>query len=192
MSDQSEGLIGGSCSVTTSSENIDDDLFTQAVKPISPSSWFPQLDSPFTLYNDMSLMTSADDCDPDLNYYGQLITHPTRYLCSDQLDEFIGCNSLNENLKLLHLNIRSFNKNGAALLEFLETCKTKFDIIALTETWSTPATEDQIYCPGYNVICRSRPQGIGGGIAILIKDTLRFELENNLPDSNTDLMESVF
>ena len=41
----------------------------------------------------------------------------------------------NPTLNIIHINIRSLNKNYDSLLILLESIKTKFDIIVLSETW---------------------------------------------------------
>lgn len=72
----------------------------------------------------------------------------------------------------MHLNTRSFNKNGAALLLFLETFKTRFDNSTNLEL-ATPAMENQIFALGMmSFINSTRRQGKGEGIAVLIKDRL--------------------
>lgn len=77
----------------------------------------------FTLYNDVTL-TLVDDCDPDLNFFVQLIQRLTKHLVDGQFDNFIEHNALTKNLKLFHLHKRSLNKNGAALLLFIETFRS--------------------------------------------------------------------
>lgn len=41
----------------------------------------------------------------------------------------------NENLKIIHINIRSISKNFDQFIVMLATTKTEFDIVVLTECW---------------------------------------------------------
>jgi len=84
----------------------------------------------------------------------------------------VDSNTLQTNLKIIHLNIRSYGKNQPNFWTLMENLKSKFHIIVFTETWSTLDTEELITYPGYKTYAKSRVNGIRGGVAILIDDSL--------------------
>ena len=74
----------------------------------------------------------------------------------------------NSKLNILHLNIRSCNKNLDEFLVFLESVKIKFSVIVLSETWIKDVYS-HINIPGF-VSYHSTRQGNrrGGGVSIFI------------------------
>ena len=97
-------------------------------------------------------------------------------------------NLLDSKVNILHLNIRSCNKNMDEFLSFLEAVKMKFSIIVLSETWLKDAIND-INIPGY-VCYHSTRMGNrrGGGVTILINNHVdseaipRFFINNDVCD----------
>jgi len=67
---------------------------------------------------------------------------------------------------VLHMNIRSFNRNSTELFSMVATLKRRPDVIVLSETWFTYDTVEEIdgYV-GYHVYRRDRR---GGGISIYV------------------------
>ena len=75
---------------------------------------------------------------------------------------------INSKLNILHLNIRSCNKNIDDFISFLETVKMKFSVLVLSETWIKDEF-NLINIPGY-VSYHSIRKGNrrGGGVSIFI------------------------
>ena len=75
---------------------------------------------------------------------------------------------LQDCLKVFHLNIDSFNKNGTELSFYLKSLKNKFDIICLTEIRQTTIGIIDKDFPDYNIFI-DNPTMAKGGVAILLR-----------------------
>ena len=78
-------------------------------------------------------------------------------------------------LNVLHLNIRSLNKNKSDLLQLLEDLAQKdinVDFILLCETMLHDSNSYLIDLPGYHHIIKSRDSKLGGGLAIYYKTSI--------------------
>jgi len=115
-----------------------------------------------------------DEADPDANLLAPLIRSSSNYYLENQFNDLIRKHGLQDNLKIIHLNIRSYNKNNSEFWNYINSLEAHFGIIALTETWTTLATEDGLNCPGYNTFTKSRTTGKGGGLALLIDNKFSF------------------
>ena len=93
-------------------------------------------------------------------------------------------------LSLVHMNIRSLQRNYDSLVVSLGTLKLSFDVVALTETWLKKETQD-IYFPYYKSYHSMRSNRIGGGTAIYIKNKLESREIVELTANNSDI-ECVF
>ena len=84
-------------------------------------------------------------------------------------------------LGILHCNIRSLPKNYDKLQTLLNTCKTSFDVICLSETWLHSSLVEGYTIPGYKLVnscLDSHTRGKGAGI--MIKDSLDFRVIKEL------------
>ena len=66
----------------------------------------------------------------------------TNYLSPSEIDKNFQ-NFSKESFSVLHLNIRSMNKNFEAFQDFYKSLNTKFSIICLTETWANDSSVNQ-------------------------------------------------
>ena len=71
-------------------------------------------------------------------------------------------------LKIFHVNIESFSKNGVELSSYLKCMKFKFDIICLTETRHTNIGIIDKEFPEFHIFI-DNPTTTKGGVAILLK-----------------------
>ena len=78
-----------------------------------------------------------------------------RHVTCEEIDSYDTLNSLFSNniyndIKIFHINIRSYYKNFDSLLILLERLKIKFDIIVLSECWTD---EDKLFVhlDGYDI-----------------------------------------
>ena len=94
----------------------------------------------------------------------------------------------NHNLKMLHLNIRSYSRNFDELQVYLNNLDVKFPIIFLSETWLASESEFINY-QGYTAYHSVRGRA-SGGVSILVDDQLQ---SYKLPTltTNTPIFESV-
>ena len=83
------------------------------------------------------------------------------------------CNFSN-NIKIYNHNIGSFSKYSPELINHLSNLESEFQIITLTETWSTTFNEHLIGIEGYNTFVQPRFNGFrGGGVAVMIHTNLK-------------------
>lgn len=78
-------------------------------------------------------------------------------------------------LNLFHLNIRSLNKNVDLLLLFLDSLKVDFHVIVLSETWLNDPSE-MLPVDGYKSYHSVRTDRKGGGVSVLVRDTIQSQL----------------
>ena len=86
-----------------------------------------------------------------------------------------------ESFSVLHLNIRSMNKNFEAFQDFYKSLNTKFSIICLTETWANDSDINHnslFQLEGYIPVHQIRKSRQGEGIVIFIRDSLLYNLRN--------------
>ena len=62
----------------------------------------------------------------------------------------------------------------------MQFVKYKFSILAICETWETNLNVDVFQIPGYVKVSSPRLSGVGGGIALFIKDGINFKVRNDL------------
>ena len=87
---------------------------------------------------------------------------------------------------VIHLNIRSLQKNFENFKFFLNSCKTKFDIICLSETWCEELVSNNslYYLRNYTLFEQPRTSGKrGGGVLMYVSDVFssvrtKFTLSN--------------
>jgi len=96
-----------------------------------------------------------------------------RYYELDDLTELF--QRLNtHNLSVLHLNIRSFHRNGDELGLLIDQMDTRPDILVLTETWFSHGYQGELR--GYDSHHIYRYNRRGGGVSIFIKNGIKFEV----------------
>ena len=96
-----------------------------------------------------------------------------------------------ESFSVLHLNIRSMNKNNfKAFQDFYKSLNTIFSIICLTETWENDSNINQnslFQLGGYVSVHQIRKRHKGGGIVIFIGDSLLYKLRSDLSINFEDI-----
>ena len=111
-----------------------------------------------------------NDHDPDVNFYHDVSMLDTQYLMPDKFKTNFTDFSKNS-FSVLHLNIRSINKNFEASTEFSSKLNHIFSVICFSET---RASEENInknstfQLKSYNVICQVRNSLKGGGLLYLV------------------------
>ena len=112
-------------------------------------------------------MASSENIDPDTFYYGD---SDCSYFDTQSFnDDFVPEST---SLQIIHLNIRSVNKNFDEFQLLLASLKTCFHVIVLSETWlDDPA--HWVPLPGYNAYHSVRSLKKGGGVTILVDEKLK-------------------
>ena len=66
------------------------------------------------IFNDITL-TLNEDLDPDINMFDTITRSPSKYFSEDEFNDMVDSSTLQSNLKIAHLNIRSYGKNQSYL-----------------------------------------------------------------------------
>jgi hypothetical protein len=131
-----------------------------------------------------------DDIDPDKNFYNTYHTKPCKYLHTDAINNILDTSKDLASFSIFHMNIRSVKFFFYHLEAYLSMINHKFSVIALTETWLKAHNFDLYPIDGYNLLSSTRETKPGGGIAIYIKDCLKFKLrpDLNYADDNLEML----
>ena len=108
--------------------------------------------------------------DPDLHFYNTNIQNlNTPYILPEELQKFLG-DDKDENVSVLHLNIRSINKNFENFKMFLSNLNLSFSIICFSETWLNDSNVDNsnYELPNYVSVHQIRNHYKGGGVSVYI------------------------
>lgn len=106
------------------------------------------------------------------------------YVLPEAFSQSLG-NFYSKSFKCFHLNVQSVNNKQSDLSLFFEQLNHVFDVIMLTETWSTD--EASVFrLPSYNTFYLNRISGRGGGVCILVKKVLDCDLIQNFTHSCND------
>ena len=73
--------------------------------------------------------------DPDVNFYSNVFTLDTQYLATGKFQRNFKPFS-KQSLSILHLNIRSINKNFEAFKQFYLSLNFNSSIVCFSETWA--------------------------------------------------------
>lgn len=159
--------------------------------------------NPFEMNSDICDTTSliTGDNDPDLNYFNTPSSMlESKYYDSSDFNVKLSKDYHNKpvQISMIHCNIRSANKNANNLSNHLRTIDHEFDIIALSETWLNECNTDIDGFPHYNHEYNLRNTKTdngttkrGGGVSILIKNTIPYRVIHKLSVSNA-VYESIF
>jgi exonuclease III len=98
---------------------------------------------------------------------------------------------MNRNInKILQWNCNSLRNKLEFLNNYLDLNET--EIIALNETnLNTQLEKDLRFHPGYNIIFKSRQNRSGGGVLLMIKKNIPFEIINEIDKFDTDKFEAL-
>ena len=130
--------------------------------------------------------------DPDVNFYNDISSVEISYLSPSEANNKLK-SFTSETFSILHLNIRSMNKNFEAFREFYESLDINFSIICFSETWANDSNFDKnslFQIEGYNPIHQIRKNRKGGGIAIFVRNSLLYKIRDDL-SINCDDIESL-
>lgn len=132
-----------------------------------------------------------DEIDPDLNLLSDVYGGSSYYLSPDFNDLVTKSPAFKNGFSVFHLNIRSAPANMGALSAFLSTLDFTFSIVGLTETWLNELNTSAYSLPGYSSIGVHRENRRGGGVMLLLSDTIAFKRRTDF-DLMTDHCECIF
>ena len=134
------------------------------------------------------------DTDSDLNFYNVMNQYVAQ--CNYYLEPYFNEHIINKvpTTKSLfshcHVNIRSIKKNLSEFETYLQLLDHEFTVIGLTETWLNDSSCEICGINGYKSVEKHR-SGMGGAVALFIRDNLTFTERNYLAHFDEDI-ESVY
>ena len=145
-------------------------------------------------YNPFSIQESSINCehDPDINFYQDISSLETHYCSPNDFQNNFQC-FLKDSFSVLHLNIRSMNKNFESFKEFYSKINFKFSIVCFSETWVDDISfskNSNFQLSGYQVIHQTRKNRKGGGVCVFVHENLSFKLRQDLR-INCDAIQSL-
>ena len=123
-----------------------------------------------------------NDHDPDVNFYHDVSMLDTQYLMPDKFKTNFKDFSKNS-FSVVHLNIRSINKNFEVFTEFYLKLNYIFSVICFSETWASEeniSKNSTFQLKNYNVFHQVRNSCKGGGLYIFIHEPLCYKLRKDL------------
>ena len=115
--------------------------------------------------------------DPDFRHFNSVTPGilSSNYYVEDSLNKKCEQLDVKSNpFSLMYMNIRSSSKNMDNFNMYLELLNVKFSIIGLSETWGNDSPIDMHTPKGYNTEHQSRSNKLGGGVTLLIKDSIQY------------------
>ena len=93
----------------------------------------------------------------------------------EELQNFLG-DDKDENVSVLHLNVRSINKNFESFKIFLSNLNFSFSIICFSETWLNDSNLDNsnYELPNYVGVHQIKNHYKGGGVSVYIHKNFEF------------------
>ena len=110
------------------------------------------------------------ESDPDINFYSDMSPPDTKCFSPNEIGEGFEC--LCENgFSVLHVNIRSINKNFETFKNFYSRLNCKFSVMCFSETWATDNSickDSNFQIENYIVLHQVRESRRRGGLSILV------------------------
>ena len=125
---------------------------------------------------------------PDINTFNRFLDNDfissceIGYYSPEEASSLIGDIHTIKNISLIHVNIRSLNSNYLKLIELLSSYNKQFDLIILSEIWTTNINYFNNLFPEYTFLYSIPSFQKAGGIGILIKKSLSY----NIIDSSNE------
>ena len=120
-------------------------------------------------------IVSNNDIDPDLNYFNSSchVLSKCKYHQEDSFSDLLNVqNDYEEGVSLLHLNIRSCQKDFDDFETYIHNLNHNFSVIGLSETWLNDSVKDLYSLPGYNSLHLCRNGKKGGGVSLYVHESL--------------------
>ena len=95
-----------------------------------------------------------------------------KYYTPCQLNDLANRYKCNVKLSMFHVNVRSLNANCNNLISFLHSLSFNFDVIIISEVWSTDLQYYFCLLPNYDFFC-DPPVSRAGGVVIFVKRSLK-------------------
>uniref|UniRef100_A0A8C6MKE1 Reverse transcriptase domain-containing protein n=1 Tax=Nothobranchius furzeri TaxID=105023 RepID=A0A8C6MKE1_NOTFU len=112
----------------------------------------------------------------------------SNYYAEDQLNSGL---TNNDSLSIIHINSRSLVSKMSTIKDYLGKFKSKFKVIAITETWLYDERMTEVQIEGYELHFVNRINKRGGGVALYINNDLKCKLDKKMTMMEDNVMEMV-
>ena len=132
------------------------------------------------------------DHDPDINFYQDISSLETHYCRPNDFKNNFQ-SFLKDSFSVLHLNIRSMNKNFESFKEFYSKMKFKFSIVCFSETRVDDISfskNSNFQLSAYKVLHQTITNRKVGGVCVFVHENLSFKLRQDLC-INCDAIQSL-
>ena len=126
---------------------------------------------------DFERILNNDSQDPDEDFFNTFSFKDSQYFTPEESTRNLN-NFDKSSFSMLHLNIRSLQKNFDNLFNLLITLKFEFKVICITEIWCSDNSMNHnlFKLPQYISIHQVRRTGKGGGIPVFLRESLAFNI----------------
>ena len=133
------------------------------------------------------------ELDPDVDFFQNISSLDAEYFKIGNTKTFVDNNISSNSFSVLHVNIRSMQKNFEKFKEFFKTLQFNFNAICLSETWcnSLDSTKNSNYrLHRYKSFHHTRDGYKGERLCIFLRNTLSYKIRSDLK-MNPDAIECL-
>ena len=137
---------------------------------------------------DFEKILNSDMPDLDENFFSTFYFKDSQYFTPEESS--LNLNSFGKSsFSMLHLNIKSLQKNFDSLLNLLMTLKFEFKVTCITETWCLDHSMNHnlFELPQHKSIHQVSRASKGGGIVVFLHESLTFNIRHDLSVNNADI-----
>ena len=153
----------------------------------------------FNALTDLSNSAHIVNSESDLNIANSCHTNEfipdsidnCEYYLEDEFINKIGSSNVNNCFSFIHFNSRSLSKNFDYINAYIDNLDFTFTIYGFSETWINVNTPILFNKTGYTFIHSDRQYGRGGGVGMLILNSINFKVRNYIMPQSNDF-ESIF
>lgn len=120
--------------------------------------------------------TIDQDIDPENNFLSSIHVN-CNYVTQEQFESNFEPDG---KLSIIHFNGRSLYKNFDFIKEYLQQFSCPFSVIAITETWFNIEKGIHFDLNGYELRYMNRQNKVGGGVAIYIHNSIKYNVVTDL------------
>ena len=129
------------------------------------------------------------ESDPYINFYSDISPLDTKCFNPNEIREGFECLCKN-GFSVLHVNIRSINKNFETFKNFYSKLNCTFSVICFSETWATDnsiCNDSNFQIENYTVLHQVRESGRGGRLSIYMHKETYFKPRTDLFINSNDV-----
>ena len=135
-------------------------------------------------------LTQSDSLDPYIHFNAREI--PCDYFIENQFNEMLKHEQYSDaDFSLLHLNIRSLQRNINNLTNLLSSLEINFSIVGISETWLSDSFRS-VDIDGFRFVHKYRQSRPGGGVGLYVSNDIEFKEREDFCFSDVDIAESLF